>query len=300
MLRTLIHLQKTLHPELTHAVTLKCAFYTGLACRAAGKGRVVHTIAGLGYLFSDGMKPKILRLAAAPFLKLALGVRDAKVIFQNGDDLRILSEGGYIRPSQCHLIPGSGVDTEKFFFSPEPDNHPPVVVMPTRLVEDKGVRIFAQAAEILKARGVQARFEIAGGIDFCNPRALSEQDMHALTAGGAVEWLGKVHDMPNLLARANLVVCPSWYREGVPKVLLEAASAGRAIVTTDHPGCREAVTDGLNGLLVPVRDASATAAAIETLLKDPERRKKMGAAGRVRAEKDFNVGRVIKETIKLY
>lgn len=133
-----------------------------------------------------------------------------------------------------------------------------------------------------------------------NPLAISKEEMDKFCEGGAVEWLGKVSDMPGLLARATLIVYPSYYREGIPKVLLESCATGRAIVTTDHPGCREAVTDGDNGLLVPVKDPQATAAAIEKLLADTQTRKTMGARSRARAEDEFDVRKIVKATLDVY
>jgi glycosyltransferase involved in cell wall biosynthesis len=176
----------------------------------------------------------------------------------------------------------------------------PVVLLPTRLIREKGVIVFIEAARILKARGVNAKFQIAGGMEGHNPNKISKEEMETLTADGATEWLGRVTDMPALYASAALIAYPSYYREGVPKVLLESAAMGKAIITTDHPGCREAVADNDNGLLVPVKDAQATADAIETLLKDPVRRKEMGARSRERAEKEFDVRLIVDQTLKVY
>lgn len=288
-------------PDLIHVITLKYAFLAGLTARLHPRVKIVHTIAGLGYLFSgDGFKPALLRLVAGPFLKLALKSKNAQIIFQNPDDMKLMIARGFVHEDQCHLIRGSGVDTEKFVYVPEPHDIVPVVVMPTRLVHDKGVRIFAEAAHILESRSLHAVFQIAGGLDAHNPRAYSCREIENLTKDGIVKWLGKVDDMPALLAGANLVVYPSWYREGVPKVLLEAASAGRAIVTTDHPGCREAVANGDNGLLVPVKDANATADAIEKLLRSRELRAQMGARGRERALAEFDVNIIVHKTLAVY
>ncbi|MEZ5919079.1 MAG: glycosyltransferase family 4 protein [Alphaproteobacteria bacterium] len=300
------HLIKEERPVLLHAITLKYAFMAGLAARFHKDIRVVHTLAGLGYLFSgEGTKPKILRALVGPFLKLALKHKNAQIIFQNPDDLEIMLSRGFVRKEQTYLIRGSGVDTEAFRYVPEEEkssaeNDTPIVVMPTRLVHDKGVAVFVEAARLLKKRGSKARFQIAGGLVTNNPLAISKEEMDKFCADGAVEWLGKVSDMPGLLARATLIVYPSYYREGIPKVLLESCATGRAIVTTDHPGCREAVTDGDNGLLVPVKDPQATAAAIEKLLADPQTRKAMGARSRARAEDEFDVRKIVKATLDVY
>lgn len=289
-------------PDVVHAITLKYAFITGLAVRLVPGVRVVHTIAGLGYLFSgEGLKPKLLRLVVGPLLKCALKHPRAQIIFQNPDDQDLMIRRGFVSRTQCHLIRGSGVDLDAFPFIEEPEEKgPPIVLMPTRLVHDKGIAVFIDAAKMLQADGIEAHFQIAGGITRNNPLAISESEMNAMIKDSPVEWLGRVENMPALFAASTLVCYPSYYGEGVPKVLLEAAASGRAIVTTDHPGCREAVKDVENGLLVPVRDASATAAAVALLLRDETMRKKMGGAGRKRAEEYFDVRRIANDTLGVY
>lgn len=288
-------------PDIVHAITLKYAFISGLVAQRHKNLCLVHTLAGLGYLFSgDGLRPKILRAFTGPFLKLALNRQNTKIIFQNPDDMTLLTGRGFVRPEDCHLIRSSGVDIKEFPCRPEPEADEPLVLMPTRLIREKGIAVFVEAARILRKSGSPARFEIAGGLSSSNPNAITRAEMLAMTADGAVKWLGKVEDMPELLARTTLIAYPSYYREGVPKVLLEAAATGRAIVTTDHPGCREAVNHGENGLLVPVKDAVALADAIEVLLDSPAERKKMGQAGRKIAEEQFDVRKIVKETVKVY
>ncbi len=288
-------------PDVVHAITLKYAFIAGLAARFHRDVRVVHTIAGLGYLFSDtGLKPKILRFLIGPLLKAALKYKRVQLIFQNPDDQRLMIKSGFAREDQCHLIRGSGVDIRQFSPKKLARHDVPLIVMPTRLVHDKGVAVFVEAARILRDQGFQAKFQIAGGVTANNPLAISEDEMQAMVADGAVEWLGKVSDMPDLLARADMVVYPSYYREGIPKVLLEAAAMAKPIITTDHPGCREAVDHGENGLLVNVRDAQATADAIIYLLKDQGRLTAMGAKSREKAENEFDVRLIVKQTLKVY
>lgn len=303
-IKTMLTVHKVLQqekPEIVHAITLKYAFMTGLVARLHKNLRVVHTIAGLGYLFSgEGLKPKLLRLAIGPFLKCALKGPRMTVIVQNPDDLELLIRRNVVRKEQTTLIRGSGVDTESFKPVEQPPEDPPIILMPTRLLRDKGVSVFIDAARILKKKGVNARFQIAGGISANSPGAITEAEMRQMVADGSVEWLGKRNDMPDLLARTTLVAYPSHYREGVPKVLLEAAASGRAIVTTDHPGCREAVTHGVNGLLVPVKNAPALAAAIEELLQDPTLLKNMEKAAREKALAEFDVKLIVADTLKAY
>lgn len=289
-------------PDIIHAMTLKYAFMTGLATVLYRREvRIVHTIAGLGYLFSgEGFKPRVLRFFLGPFFKLAFKNARTSVTFQNPDDQALMIQRGYIHAHQAHLIKGSGIDLNEFAFAPEPQNEKPVVVMPTRLIHEKGVAVFVEAARLLRAQGVDAAFQIAGGGAPYNPREISKAEMESMVANGAASWLGKVSDMPRLLAGCNLVVYPSYYGEGIPKVLLEAASIGRAMITTDHPGCREAVRDGMNGYLVPIKDVQATAAAIAKILGDDGLRARMGEQSRAMAEAEFDVRIVVEKTLAIY
>lgn len=288
-------------PDLLHAVTLKYAFIAGLADLAYPDTKKIYTLAGLGYLFrGEDSKARLTRAALSPFLKLILKRRDARLIFQNPDDMKLMLERGYADPARSALIPGSGVDLEKFVHVPEPQGETPLVLMPTRLVHEKGIAVFAAAAQLLKSRGVKARFQIAGGLTRHNPKAITLEEMKEIAKDGAVEWLGKAENMPALLSKAAIIVYPSYYGEGIPRVLLEACATGRPIVTTDHPGCREAVRHQENGLLVPVKDVDATAAAIEKLLNDAGLRAAMGARGRALAETAFDDRLIAAQTCALY
>ena len=306
VLKTALAIHKLLkeeQPDTVHAITLKYAFITGLAARFNPKVKAVHTIAGLGYLFSgNGLKPKILRFLIGPFLKFALKGKGYRIIFQNPDDMELMFRRRFVRKDQAHLIRGSGVDTAQFKPTGETPEDPPIVLMPTRLVRDKGIAVFVTAARLLRKKEAfrNVRFQIAGGISKNNPLAITEKEMNEIAENGTVEWLGKVDDMPALLAKSTLIAYPSYYREGVPKVLLEAAAMGKAIVTTNHTGCKEAVSHGYNGLLVPIKDAAATADAIEELLTDPERRKKMEESSRKKACEEFDVKLVVDKTLKVY
>jgi glycosyltransferase involved in cell wall biosynthesis len=174
------------------------------------------------------------------------------------------------------------------------------VLLPARLLREKGIYEFAAAAaEVLRA-GVGARFVVAGRLDPANPGALTLRELQSLSANSPVEWVGDSRDMPRLMRDASIVCLPSYYREGVPRVLLEACAAGRAVVTTNTPGCRDIVHHEKNGLLVPPRDVAALAAAIGRLLASPEMRRRMGTAGRLRAEREFDVGRVVQAHLELY
>lgn len=292
---------KQAQPDLVHTVTLKYSFLVGLACLGLGGFKLVYTIAGLGFLFrAEGAKPKILRAILSPFLKTVLKSKRALLIFQNRDDRDLLVQMGYARPEQAHLVIGSGADLERFSAAPEPDTETPIALMPTRLVHEKGIAVFVEAARLLHARGVKARYQIAGGLTSHNPRAISDAQMQEFTRDGVVEWLGCVDDMPALLGSAAVIVYPSYYGEGVPRVTIEACAAGRPVITTDHPGCREVVPEGKNGILVPVKDVQATANAMERLLGDKALRAQMGIESRILAERAFDVNAIAAQTLALY
>lgn len=289
-------------PAIVHAITLKSAISAALAARWFGDGvAVVVTIAGLGYLFcSASRKARLARLVLTPFLRHAFDRQNVWVIFQNTSDRDALARRQAIRPDRSVVIRGSGVDLAEFPYRAEPDAPWPIVLMASRLVREKGVAVFAETASLLKVQGHRARFVLAGGLDETNPAALSAEEMEALTATFPIEWLGHVANLVDLYARSAIFVYPSYYGEGVPKVLLEAAAVGRPIVTTDHPGCRDVVSDGVNGFLVPARDAPATAGAIAQLLADPQLRAAMGRRSRERAVREFDVGMVVRDTVALY
>jgi glycosyltransferase involved in cell wall biosynthesis len=225
---------------------------------------------------------------------LRLALRRGMVIVQNPDDATAVARLGVIQ-DRIRLIPGAGVDTVRFQPQPEPEGLP-VVMLASRLLWDKGVGEFVAAARKLAGR---ARFVLVGAPDPDNPASVTEAELRAWVAEGVIEWWGQREDMPATLGAAHLVCLPS-YREGMPKVLLEAMACGRAVVTSDAPGCRDCVRDGDNGLLVPVKDVEALAAAIRRLLDDPDLRRRMGARGRERAVNEFAQAIVIEATLALY
>lgn len=287
--------------DLVHTVTLKYAFITGLAALPFRDMRKVYTLAGLGYLFrSPDAKARIIRALLAPLLKHVLRAPNAYLIFQNPDDLALMTALGFAGHINTILIRGSGVDLSKFKPVQEAPSDEPLVLMPTRLVHEKGVHVFVEAARLLKAGGINARFQIAGGETKHNPKAISKAEMMEMTQDGAATWLGRVEDMPVLLSEAAIIVYPSYYGEGIPRVLLEACAAGRPIITTDHAGCREAVDEGKNGMLVPIKDVKATAQAIKVLLESLEKRAAMGMKSREKAEAEFDINIIAGETLDVY
>ena len=297
-LRALVRLYRRLRPALVHHVTIKPVVLGSIAARVAGVPRVLNAVAGLGSMFlATGATGTARARLVTAVLRQARGPGHW-YLFQNESDRADFVSRGIAAPTRTFLLPGSGVDLQRFQPTPEPPGTP-VVVLPARLLQDKGVTDFVDAARRLRAAGAGVRCVLVGGLDADNPTALAKATVESWVEEGVVEWWGHRADMPAVLADAHVVCLPS-YREGMPKALLEAAAAGRPIVATDVPGCRECVRPGETGLLVPVRDPVALAAAIASLLDDPERRRAMGRAGRALAEREFGVERVVAATLDAY
>jgi len=291
-------------PALVHGFTIKCAVYGSLAARLAGVPGRVSAVTGLGYVFtSDDAKARWLRPLVRGLMRLALGGKRARLILQNPDDVTLFERARLVDPQDIRLIPGSGVDCVRF--APRADAHtialgqPLRVLLPARLLWDKGLAEFVDAARRLRAQGRTLEFLLAGTPDPGNPAAAPETMVQGWVDEGVLQWLGHVDDMPALFRSVDMVVLPS-YREGLPKGLIEAAACGLPLVTTDVPGCREVVTDGENGLRVPVRDAGALAAAIARLQDDPVLAQRLGAAARQRALDEFDERIVIDRTMAVY
>lgn len=291
-------IMRSVNPDIVHNVTIKPVLYGTLAARALGVRGIVDALSGLGYSFARKSRWLLSVLLRSAF-RIAFRSRKVSVILQNSDDLRLMTSLRIVSARQAILIRGSGVDLAEYTASPEDLSREPLVVLPARLLRDKGILEFAEASALLAARGCRVRCAIAGPLDDSNPAALTLAEVHDLLARYPLEWLGNIKDVAELYRRANIVCLPS-YREGLPKALLEACAAARAIVTTDVPGCREVVAQDVNGLLVAVRDAHALADALQSLIVDPQRRARLGMAGRKRAEEEFDVGRVVAQTLALY
>jgi len=290
---------RRINPDVVHLVTIKPVLYGGIVARIVGVPGVVVAISGLGAVFiAQTPMAGILRRLVRSLYKLALGHKNLKVIFQNPDDRAILQGLGAVRPEQTVMIRGSGVDLADYPVAPEPDGIP-VVAFAARLLKDKGVGEFVEAASQLQVRGIQARFLLIGSPDPGNPASVTNKELDAWEREGIVELLGYRKDIPDLFARSHIVVLPS-YREGLPRVLIEAAACGRAVITTDVPGCRDAIEPDKTGLLVPVRDSVALADAIERLIKDSDLRRRMGKAGRELAEREFAIEKVVAAHLEVY
>lgn len=289
-------------PDIVHHVAIKPVLYGSIAARLARVPKVINAVAGMGLLLntSDGGLARWFK----HIIRWSLGklLRSGTTLVQNRDDERLLVEMG-VPAGQVRRIAGSGVDLRKF--GPEVEavgmsDDPPVVLLPARLLWDKGVGEFVSAARILRDQKISARFVLAGEPDRANPSAVPASEISQWVEEGVVEHSGWVEDMGQMLAKSHVVCLPSYYGEGIPKSLIEAAAAARPIVTTDMPGCREIVRHGDNGLLVPPRNPVALAAALGTLIGDAALRRKMGARGRDLAEEEFGLERIIGQTLAVY
>jgi glycosyltransferase involved in cell wall biosynthesis len=289
----------SLEPDLVHHFTVKPVLYGSVAALVGGRPAVVNSITGMGYIaLARGLRGEVLRLITRVLYRGFLPRRSSRVIFQNRSDRDHFLAARLVPEASVVVIPGSGVDIRRFHVTPEPAGEP-VVLMASRMLWDKGVGELVEASRLLRARGLKPRIVLAGRPDAGNPRTISQEQLRQWGADEGVEWVGHREDMPDLYARAQVVVLPS-YGEGLPKSLVEAAACGRAIIATDVPGCREAVDDGVNGLLVKSRDPVSLADAIQALLQDPDRRAAMGRRGRERAEREFSDEQIVGQTLAVY
>lgn len=287
-------------PDVVHLVTIKPVLYGGIAARFAPVKKVVAAVSGLGTLFlAQGAKAELKRKLGAGLYRLALRSKKATVILQNPDDKQLLIDLKAVKPEQTVLIRGSGVDLSAYQFCPENLDGKPVVTFAARLLFDKGLVEYVAAIKLLNSKGVEASYQIVGDIDQGNPTSAGEQDIELWRAIPNLSVLGYQKNMAAVFRNSNLVVLPS-YREGLPKVLIEAAACGRAVITTDVPGCRDAIEVDKTGLLVPVKNAQALANAIEKLVTDFVLRGSMGAAGRQLAEDAFSIEQVIDQHLSIY
>ena len=296
----ILRLYRRERPDIVHHVALKPIIYGTLAARFLGMRGIVNAPVGMGFVFASvGPRATILRWLVSLALRFFLNPRGSAVVFENNDDLQIMIADGFVRRSDAKVIKGAGVDVDVFCPGPRPERVPTVILV-ARMLWDKGVGDYVRAAELLKAEGLAARFVLVGVPDMQNPSAIDVNQLRAWDNAGIVEWLGLRHDIPDLLAQADIACLPTYYREGLPKTLLEAMASGLPLVATDVIGCRDAVDDGVNGLLVAPRDPAALAAALRRLIIDKDLRERLGAAGRARAVAEFSTRIVNTQTLALY
>lgn len=297
--KAMADLYQCLSPDIVHLVTIKPVLLGGIAARWKKVPAVVVAISGLGFIFlSRGWKASVRRVLAGLMYHLALSHSRIKVVFQNPDDRDAVCSFIDLPEVAIEMIRGSGVNLRIFASSPLPDGVP-LVLMASRLLKDKGVREFVEAARLLKSRGVTAHFCLVGDLDPANPSSWTQNELDDMVASGVVEYWGHRDDMASVLHRASMVILPS-YREGLPKILLEAAASGRPVVTCDVPGCRDAIEPESTGLLVPARDSVRLADAIQSLVGDYSLRERMGRAARRLAEESFSIEAVAERHLAIY
>jgi glycosyltransferase involved in cell wall biosynthesis len=305
-IRTMLVLWRVMrqvNPDIVHLVTIKPILLAGVLARLLRIRGMVAAISGLGTVYvATGWRAALRRRLVNAWYRRALGHRNQMVIFQNREDEAQLRQCVVFGQHASIIIPGSGVNLERYGYTPLP-NAIPVMLFAARLLVDKGIKEFVAAAGILRDRGWtddMVRFEIAGEPDLSNPGSISPDELRLWTTAGTVTHLGHQNDMPRIISLSCAVILPSYYGEGVPKILIEAAACGRAVITTDHPGCRDAIEPDVTGLLIPVRNPTALADAMETLLRNPARFVTMGQAGRTRAETLFDVREVVATHLRIY
>jgi glycosyltransferase involved in cell wall biosynthesis len=303
-LNALVRVLKTERPDLLHNFTVKCAVYGALAARIAGVPAVVNAVAGMGYVFtSDRPKARALRPIVRALMRGTLGSGQTRLILQNPDDADAFVSSRLVPPRMIRVIRSSGVDTSRFrpAETATADRRPLRVLLAARLVWEKGIREFADAAALLKAQGRQIEFLLAGMPDPGNPRSVGREHVERWQQQGLVRWLGHVDDMPALLLGVDVMALPSYYREGVPRSLLEGAACGLALVTTDLPGCREIVArHGIDGLHATPRDPESLATLLASLDDDRDLLRTLGDNARRNAVAQFDERRVIADTLAVY
>ncbi|MBT5304964.1 MAG: glycosyltransferase family 4 protein [Candidatus Scalindua sp.] len=295
----LVRIYKAERPQIVHHVAMKPVLYGSLAAMVTKVPHVINALIGLGYIFiSNKWKAIVLRKFVTHAFRFLLNRANSLLIIQNADDKHLMLQLGVINRVRTILIRGSGADTHVFSPTQELPGIP-TIVLASRMLWDKGVGEFVEAAQLLRNKGVNARFVLVGDADTENPASVLPSQLKAWNSSGVVEWWGWREDMPEIFAESHIVCLPS-YREGLPKVLIEAAASARAIVTTDVPGCREIVLDGKNGFLVPARSVIALADALGKLIKDRDLRGWMGANGRELAISEFSIEKVLSQTLSVY
>ena len=300
VLISLFRIYRKIAPDITHHVTIKPIIYGGIAARIVKTKSVVNSISGLGHVFiSQGFVSKVRKAIVKTLYRNLFKHDNVRAILQNPEEREILSKYNIIGFDRSFLIRGAGVDLETFIPVVEPPG-PVVVTLAARMIWEKGVGVYIDAIKILKNKGIKAKFILAGGVDYDYPGFIKKSVLDNWHESGVVTWVGHHNNVSKLYQESHIVCLPSFYSEGVPKSLIEAAACGRPIVTTDKPGCREIVIDNFNGLLVRPCDAESLAHALEILIKNKNLRIKYGKNGRQLASDDFEVGSVVKSTLNVY
>ena len=285
-LRQLLGVMRRQKPDLVFSYNIKPVIYGSIAAKLAGVKKIYAMVAGLGRVYaSASFKAKVIRFITKILYKTAFRACD-KVIFQNGDDIKELVEKHYLPKAKTVQVNGSGVNMKRFMRTPLPEK--PVFLMVSRVIREKGVMEYCEAARLVKQSCPDARCILLGGLD-ASIGALRMEDIQPYVDDGSIEFPGEVKDPVAFYRDSAVFVLPSYYREGLPRTILEAMSCGRPVVTTDWTGCREPVTDGVNGYLVPIKNADALAQRMVTLAQDPALLQRMADAAYETCQSKYEV-----------
>lgn len=286
-------------PDVVHHVGIKAILWGTLAAKFAKVYGVVNAISGLGGFFAEDNQSLFSKILPS-VLCFSHNRKNLFVIFQNQEDRQLYLNHHIIKESQARFIKGSGVDLSAYAYTDEPTIEKLIILLTCRMIREKGVFVLTEAAEMLR-KDYEGRVEfwIAGGLDD-HPGAITKNEMDAACDGQYIKWLGRREDVKELLQRCHIFAFPSYYMEGLPKSLIEACAIGRPIVTTNHVGCKDVVTDGVNGYLVPVKDVSSLAEKLKVLIDNRELRMEMGKASRQIAEENFSLDEVIDKHLSIY
>lgn len=299
LIRKLKKIYQTIQPQIVHHITLKPCIYGTIALKHFKGVKVINAVSGLGYSFTDNRK-SLSKVILLGLLKWAFKSRSSGFIFQNPDDRDFYGSMNFLTSDNYALIKGSGVDETLFPYIEPQQKRLVTITLLARMLKDKGVVEFIQAAKLLeKDYKDKLEFVLVGGIDIYNPAHLSEAELQNFCDGSYIKWLGHTQNVIDIYSNSDVVCLPS-YREGLPKSLVEAMAVGRPIITTDAIGCRECVQDGINGYLVPVKDSSILAGKIAVLASNPELRISMGLASRKKMLNEMSLKQVISQTFNFY
>jgi glycosyltransferase involved in cell wall biosynthesis len=296
----LVSLYKKIKPDIIHHFTMKPMIFGSIATKwIHHSAAIINAPTGLGYVFTNSsIKAKMLQPIVMILFKYAFSKHSMFAIFQNVDDKNFFEQYGLLKTTAYSIIKGSGIDDSIYIPAPE-SRALPIVLFPSRFLKDKGIHEFVAAAKQIQEKGIAARFVLVGDIDLNNPATLTVKQIQDWVSQGIVEWWGWQDNIVSVFHQVHIVCLPS-YREGIPKVLQEAAACAKPIVTTDAPGCRDVVQEGDNGFLVPVKNSNILASRLITLIQQPDLREKMGKRGRERAQSEFSVNKIINDTLVLY
>lgn len=297
----LIRIFNKYRPDLVHNFTIKSVIYGTIAGRLTGVKSIVNAVAGMGFIYSsDNFLARVLRPVITLIFKTTLDSSRSRLILQNPDDLAFFKKQGLVRGDHIRLIKGSGVNADRFIPNTEKSGDVVKVLLASRLLWEKGIKNYVEAARKVTQKYNDVEFLLAGTPDQGNPGSVQNSDIEQWKADNLIKPLGHVDNMPELLRDVHVVVLPTVYGEGVPRILIEAAAAGIPLVATDVPGCREIVNDGINGYLVHPGDSDALGSAIGKLVEDPGRREEMGQKGRQIMLDEFEEKSVLKRTLDVY